>query len=95
MVKENSFWNDLGVLEGDIIKEINGDIVSLQNAQIVFGKVYMWQPGINIEVKLDRNGEEVIVKAETEQSYTIGRKLMLTEDSTEEQDNLRNAWLKG
>lgn len=95
MVKENSFWNDLGVLEGDIIKEINGDMVNLQNAQTVFTKVYMWQPGIDIDVKLDRNGEEVNIKAETVQSYTIGRKLMKSEDSTETQDKLRNAWLKG
>lgn len=95
LVKDNSFWNDLGVKEGDIIKEINGDKVSLQTAQTVFTKVYMWQPGINVEVKLDRNGEEVIIKAETVQSYTTGLNLMELENSTETQDKLRNAWLKG
>jgi predicted metalloprotease with PDZ domain len=95
LVKDNSFWNDLGVKEGDVIKEINGETVSLQNAQSIFTKVYMWQPGIEIEVKLDRNGEEVIVKAETVQSYTLGRKLIVSEDATATQDKLRNAWLKG
>ena len=95
MVMNNSFWNDLGVLEGDIIIEINGDTVSLQTAQTVFSKVYMWQSGINIEVKLDRNGEEVIIEAETVQSYTTVVNLMVSEDSTETQDKLRNAWLRG
>lgn len=95
LVKDNSFWNDLGVLEGDIITEINGDKVSLQNAQTVFPKVYMWQPRINIEVKLDRNGEEVIIKAETVQSYTTGVNLIELENSTETQDKLRKIWLKG
>ncbi len=95
IVEDNSFWNDLGVTEGDIIKEINGDAVSLQNAQLVFTKVYMWQPGIDIEVKLDRNGEEIVIKTKTVQSYTIGKKIALFEESTKVQEQLRKAWLKG
>ncbi len=95
MVEENSFWNDLGVKAGDIIKEINGDSVSLQNAQVVFTKVYMWQPGIDIEVKLDRNGEEVVIKGKTVQSYTTGRKLSVAQETSEAQDKLRKVWLKG
>ena len=95
MVEENSFWNDIGVKAGDIIKEINGDSVSLQNAQMVFTKVYMWQPGIDIEVKLDRNGEEVVIKGKTVQSYTTGRKLAVSQETIEAQDKLRKVWLKG
>ncbi|MBT8393995.1 MAG: peptidase M61 [Bacteroidia bacterium] len=95
VVKDNSFWNEQGAKGGDIIKEINGEAVSLQNAQQVFTKVYMWQPGTDIEVKLDRNGEEIVIKAETTQSYTTGRKLVVDEASTTEQQKLRSAWLKG
>ncbi len=95
MVKDNSFWNDQGAQEGDVIKEINGEAVSLQNAQQIFTKVYMWQPGTNIEVILDRNGEKIVIKAETTQSYTTGRKLMVNDDGTQKQEDLRSAWLKG
>ncbi len=95
MVKDNSFWNDQGVMEGDVIKEINGEAVSLQNAQQIFTKVYMWQPGTNIEVILDRNGEEIVIKAETTQSYTTGRKLVVNSNGTQKQQDLRGAWLKG
>jgi len=95
MVQDNSFWFDQGVKGGDVIKEINGETVSLQNAQQVFTKVYMWQPGIDIEVKLDRNGEEILLKTETTQSYSTGIKLMADDTASKTQLELRKAWLKG
>ncbi len=95
LVEDNSFWSDLGVIEGDIIKEINGDPVNLQNAQMVFTKVYMWQPGMDIEVKLDRNGEAVMINTKTVQSYTTGLSLDVSKETNEAKDKLRKAWLKG
>ena len=55
----------------------------------------MWKPGQDIEVKLDRNGEEIVIKTKTTQSYTTGEGLMPKPDATEEQIKLREAWLKG
>ena len=95
MVENNSFWNEQGAKAGDAIKEVNGVKLTFKNAQQVFTEMYMWQPGANIDVKLDRKGEEVVIKTETTQSYTIGRKLGKSETVTEKQTQLLNAWLKG
>ncbi len=95
LVTQNSFWNDNGVQPNDIIKSINGEQVSLQTANQIFQKVFMWQPGTEIEVVLDRGGEEVVIKTNVETSYTIGRTLVPNPNATDAQIALRNAWLKG
>ncbi len=95
LVEGNSFWAGLGVKANDVIKQVNGTDVSLQNANSVFQKVYSWELGKDIEVKLDRDGEEIIVKAKTTQPYIKGKKLVENSNATKEQINLRKAWLKG
>ena len=95
MVSDNSFWKEQGVQPNDVIKEVNGTAVTLQNANQVFTEVYGWTTGQEIEVKLDRNGEEVVIKTTTTTSYTTGQKLMPKEGATQKQTDLRNAWLKG
>ena len=95
LVSDNSFWSEHGVQPNDVIKEINGTVVTLQNANQVFQKVFMWKPGQDIEVKLDRNGEDIVIKTTTTQSYTKGKKLAPKTNATEVQIKLREAWLKG
>jgi predicted metalloprotease with PDZ domain len=95
LVTNNSFWAEQGVLPKDVVKEVNGTVVTMENANQVFQQVYMWTPGTEIDVKLDRNGEEVVIKTTTTQSYTEGTALQAKEDATEEQIALRKAWLKG
>jgi len=69
--------------------------VNLQNIDEVFGRVFEWQPGDEIEVKLDRKGEEIIIKTTLTQSYTKGETLHAKENATNKQISLRKAWLKG
>lgn len=95
LVLDNSFWVEQGVKPNDVIKEIDGTALSLQNANQVFQEVFMWQPGKNITVKLDRNGEEIIIDTKTTQSYTNGKGLLPKSDVTETQFKLREAWLRG
>lgn len=95
LVSDNSFWVEQGVKPNDVIKEIDGTALSLQNANQVFQEVFMWQPGKNITVKLDRNGEEIIIDTKTTQSYTNGKGLLPKSDVTETQFKLREAWLRG
>ncbi|RSK38730.1 M61 family metallopeptidase [Mangrovimonas spongiae] len=94
-VKENSFWNEHGVQPNDVIKAIDGEEVTLQNAQTIFQKVFMWQPGTDMEMTLLRDGKEVTIKETLEQSYTTGRTLKEKENATDAQIALRKAWLKG
>lgn len=95
LVEDNSFWNEQGVLSGDVISEINGTVITMQNAQQVFTEVYMWVPGSEVEVKLLRGEEEIIIKTILTQSYTNGKGLKVSEKASEEQIELKNAWLKG
>jgi len=94
-VANNSFWNDNGVKAGDIIKFVDGVELTMVTAQQILGGMFAWQPGQEINVVLDRDGEEIIVKTPLTQSYTNGSGLIPTEDATPEQNALRAAWLKG
>ncbi len=95
LVAKNSFWNDAGVKENDIIKSVDGEKVTLQTANNVFTKVFMWKPGKEIDVVLVRDGKEVNIKTTLTQSYTNGESLMVNPEATPAQNNTRKAWLKG
>ena len=94
-VKNNSFWNDNGVQPNDVIKKVNGEEVTLMTANTIFQKVFGWKPGEEVEVFLDRNGEEVVVKTTLTQSYTTGTTIRENSNANPEQVALRKAWLKG
>ncbi|WP_418603455.1 peptidase M61 [Hwangdonia sp.] len=95
MVLENSFWAEHGAKPNDVIKSINGTSVSLQNANNVLEGVFSWKPGKEIEVVLNRAGEDIVIKTKTTKTFTIGQGIMHKEDATDAQKALREAWLKG
>ncbi|WP_040278570.1 M61 family metallopeptidase [Psychroserpens damuponensis] len=94
-VKNNSFWSDQGVLPGDVIKTVNGEALTVVNAQAVIGAMYQWAPGQDITVVLDRDGSEVVIETTLTQAYTMVVKLVEMENATAKQIELRKAWLKG
>ena len=94
-VANNSFWNDNGVKAGDIVKSVDGVELTMASAQQIIGGMYMWQPGKEIHVVLDRNGQEVVVKTALTESFTTGKKLQPSASATTAQNALRSAWLKG
>ena len=95
LVNNNSFWSEQGVQVNDVIKEVNGVALSRENANGIFMEVYGWEIGKEIQVKLERAGEEVVINAITEQPYIQGKQLKANPDATEAQIALRKAWLKG
>ncbi|MBU2938669.1 peptidase M61 [Lacinutrix sp. C3R15] len=94
-VAKNSFWNDHGVQAGDVLKSVEGVALNMNTAQQVIGAMYMWQPGKEIHVVLERNGEEIVLETTLTESFTTGKKLQPKADATEAQNALRKAWLKG
>jgi predicted metalloprotease with PDZ domain len=94
-VADNSFWAENGAISGDVIKEINGTVLTMENAQMLFGQVYMWKADQDVEVKLDHNGQEVVIKKKLTPTFTTSEKLVADENATAAQVTLRNAWLKG
>ena len=95
MALKNSFWAELGVQANDVIKSVDGDALTLQNANDVLQKVFMWKPGKDIEVTLERAGEEIVIKTVTTQGYTTGKAIVEKADATDAQKALLKAWLKG
>ena len=94
-VTDNSFWNEQGVKPNDVIISIDGTEVTMQTANDVFQKVFAWQPGTDVNVVLDRDGEEIVIKTKLTPAYTTGKGLMPKKDATAKQEALRQAWLKG
>ncbi len=94
-VLENSFWADQGVQPNDVIKIIDGTVLTMANVNTLLEQVFSWKPGREIEVILDRNGEEIVIKTTTTKTYTKGIGIIEKEDATDAQKALREAWLKG
>jgi predicted metalloprotease with PDZ domain len=94
-VKDNSFWAEQGALPGDVIKEIGGIELSLENAQMLLGGMYQWKPGQDYELKVGRDGKDIIFKGTLTQAYTTSKDLVEDENATQKQLATRKAWLKG
>ncbi len=94
-VVDNSFWTESGVKPNDDVLEINGEKLTIQNVNQVLGGTFDWEEGDDLEIKLKRAGEDVVIKTKVTQSYTKGKKLSVVENPTDKQLSLRNAWLKG
>ncbi|WP_274474281.1 M61 family metallopeptidase [Mangrovimonas aestuarii] len=94
-VLNNSFWKEAGAMPNDVIKEINGQAVTLQTANQIFQGVFAWEPGKHVKVVLDRNGEVVMIDTDLTTAYSQGEKLQENPEATPEQLALRKVWIKG
>ncbi|MAQ75089.1 MAG: peptidase M61, partial [Aquimarina sp.] len=95
LVSDNSFWAENGVLPNDEIIEVNGTQLTMANANSVLGATFQWQEGDDLVIKLNRAGEEVVVKTKIAKAYTKGNKLKEDENASQKAVELRNAWIKG
>ncbi|WP_345278175.1 peptidase M61 [Litoribaculum gwangyangense] len=95
LVLQNSFWVENGAQPNDVIKTIDGEALTLQNANQLLQKIFSWKPGQEVEVTLERNTEEVAIKTAVTPTYTKGEGIMEKADATNAQKALRQAWLKG
>lgn len=94
-VANNSFWTEEGILPNDVIREIGGTVLTLQNAQTLIGNMYQWQPENDYELKIERDGKPMVFKGKLKQPYTVSKSLIEDENATSAQKELRKAWLKG
>lgn len=95
MVAKNSFWVENGALPKDVIKSVNGTVLTMMNANQVLQGIFSWSVGQDIEVELDRNGEAIVIKTKTTKTYTEGEALVEKSDATNTEKSLREAWLRG
>ncbi len=94
-VSGNSFWQEQGILERDILTIVNGINVSPDNANTVLKQMYNWKVGDDIDVTVMRDGNPVQIKTKLTQAYTVYNGLAIKDNATMAQVKLRDAWLKG
>ena len=92
-VEDNSFWAENGVIENDVVKSVNGTEANIANARTLLMQMYRAQVGDDINVVIDRNGEEVIIKTKLTQAYTTKTEIVENENATANQIKLRKIWL--
>ncbi len=95
MDRKNTALENLGVKPNDILKSVNGEVVTLQTARAVIGKSMQWKEGDAVIFDVIRDGKAMklegkVVKGKTEvEKFTIKE---LPEDNPKRK--LREAWLK-
>ncbi|WP_405293411.1 peptidase M61 [Algibacter sp. Ld11] len=94
-VAKNSFWNEQGVQPNDVLKAVDGELFTMQNANDLLQKMFAWVPGTDISITLQRQGKDIEINTKTTKSYTMGSGIFEKTDATEAQKVLREAWLKG
>ncbi len=82
-----------GFEKGDIIEKVNGTPLSLQNVQMVFGKLRSLKVGDTINMTVKRGDKEIDLTA-TLQPRVIRHKFEVNPDASPEQLKLREAWMK-
>jgi len=69
--------------------------LTFENNQQVFTDMFMWSPGTEIKVVLERDGKEFVIEKALTQSFTPGQKLQPNPSASEKQVVVRKVWLKG
>ncbi|MAO34496.1 MAG: peptidase M61 [Zunongwangia sp.] len=91
----NTFLEKLGVEGGDIIKTVNGTEYTIKNVYGLITSSQSWEEGSDIEIVVDRDGEEITLTAKASQPQveeTSITEMELPADSPKVK--LREAWLK-
>jgi predicted metalloprotease with PDZ domain len=89
----SSFYTALGLHSGDVIKEINGVSYNLDSAQQLIMASFAWQVDDPITVKIDREGEEMVLEGKVTAPVLDTMMIIPMEDPGEEILTLRQAWL--
>jgi predicted metalloprotease with PDZ domain len=86
-------YSKAGFEKGDVIEKVNGNPLTLQNAQLVFGKLRTLKVGDKINMTVKRGDKEIDLTA-TLQPRIIRHNFEVNPDATPEQLKLREAWMK-
>lgn len=82
-----------GIRTLDFITKVNGEEVTLQNAQAKFAFMKNMKVGDSFVLTIERNGEQKDIKCSME-PRTIKHQFKVLDDASEQQLELRSAWMK-
>ncbi|NJB70991.1 putative metalloprotease with PDZ domain [Saonia flava] len=91
----NSFFTDLGMEGGDVIKEINGTSIDLEAIRPIIGQSFGWTNDTEISVVIKRGEEEIVLSGKAGTPILDVETIIPVEAPNEKQTKLREAWLKG
>ncbi|SNA73180.1 M61 family metallopeptidase [Flavobacterium psychrophilum] len=87
-----SFYANLGIKNGDIIKTVNGTNYNLDNIYDLITESQKWEENTPITIKIKRDTKETELKGIVKLPYDEAEGLQATDAS---KNNIKNAWLKG
>ena len=92
----HSYFKELGLKPGDVIKSINGKEYSMDNVRSMIAASMGWQEGDEFKIVIKRGDEEMSFKGKLEQPMLKKSTLKAKElEESSEAFQLREAWLKG
>lgn len=94
-IELNTFHKDLGLQEGDMIKSINGVQYNRENIYDLITTSLSWEEGEDISMTIVRDGEDITLKSTIKEPTAPGKRLVEKPGASDEQVELRYAWLKG
>lgn len=94
-IELNSFFNELGVQGGDIIKSINDTAIDLEAIRPIIGQSFGWGPETEIKMTVQRGEEEVAIEGKVGTPLLNAQTITVMESANERQAKIREAWMKG
>lgn len=92
-IELNSTLKELGVQGGDVIVSVNGEPFNLQTAQQIIGSSMGWNADTEIEMVVERGGEEVTLSGVYGTPVYTKEIIREVENPTDDQLTLKKWWL--
>jgi predicted metalloprotease with PDZ domain len=92
-IELHSTLKNLGAQGGDVIVSINSEPFNFQTAQQIIGNSMGWNPDTEIEMVVQRDGEEITLSGVYGNPVYMKEIIQEVENATDEQLQLRNWWL--
>jgi predicted metalloprotease with PDZ domain len=93
-IELNSFFNQLGLKGGDVIKSIDGTVITLESIRPIIGQSFTWPSTKVISVVVDRKGEELTLSGEVGTPTVQSKVIKPVSSPTKEQLELLSIWTK-
>ena len=92
-VANNSFWSDQGVVNNDLLISVDNVQVTMENVNTILRNIYEWEPGRDIYVVYERDGEKREIKTKLVQSYMRDKVIIEPSDLSDQKKIILNSWL--
>jgi predicted metalloprotease with PDZ domain len=89
----NSFFTDLKLQGGDVIKRINGNEITIASLRSIIGESFGWTAETNIQMEVERDGEVIAVAGPVGLPTIMVKKIVPLENADLDKVALREAWL--